>query len=66
MLNSKEKQEMLSDAACPKRREAFRKAKDTSALPTFDDYLRFLDQVCKAFDNAARDVQGSPEAHFKL
>jgi hypothetical protein len=66
MLNSNEKKEMLRDAASPKRREAFRKAKDASALPTFDDYLRFLDKVHAAFTHAASDVQKSHGANFKL
>ncbi|OGX34043.1 MAG: hypothetical protein A3C36_04050 [Omnitrophica WOR_2 bacterium RIFCSPHIGHO2_02_FULL_52_10] len=66
MLNSNEKKEMLRDAANPRRREAFRNTKDASALPTFDDYLRFLDKVHAAFTHAARDVQKSHGTDFKL
>ena len=66
MLNPNEKAEMLRDAASPKRREAFRKAKNASALPTFDDYLRFLDKVHTAFSHATSDIQKSPGTSFKL
>lgn len=66
MLNPNEKEEMLRDAASPKRREAFRKAKDASALPTFDDYLRFLDKIHVAFTHAAMNVQKSHGTDFKL
>ena len=66
MLNPNEKEEMLNDAACTDRRDAFRRARENTTTPSFDDYLRFLDKVNSAFNQATQDIQKFPDKNLKL
>ena len=66
MLSSAEKKEMLADAACPKRREAFRATHVIQRPPSMDAYLKFLTDLDKVFDRISASAVKSAGANYKL
>ncbi|OGX06408.1 MAG: hypothetical protein A2Z88_07050 [Omnitrophica WOR_2 bacterium GWA2_47_8] len=66
MLSTKEKKEMLNDAASEQRRIAFRKAQVGDFDPSFDAYLKFLADVQKVFSKAQAYKPTPFGTNFKL
>jgi hypothetical protein len=66
MLNAKEKQEMLNDAYCAKRRESFRRTQIEGPASSYDTYLQFLSQLQKVFDQITNTARKPPQAKLKL
>ncbi len=67
MLNSDEKQEMLEDGKDRHRRDRFRAVKETPMPPlSFDEYLRFLNQVQDLFSPFEISHRITRTAHNRL
>jgi hypothetical protein len=65
MLSPTEKQEILQDTRNTRRKDAFRQARASDPLPSFDAYLEFLDSVHKVFARIS-SAPNLTRGHFKL